>query len=118
MAEALIAHCEWKDRLYQAISAREHLDRESIASDRVCAFGQWLHDEGRQKHGHQPLYHECVTAHAEFHGQAGLVVDALNAGSYDKAAKMLAAGTVYAKASQQLSRTVIAFHKSIDPAVK
>jgi len=118
MAEALIAHCEWKDRLYLAISAREYLDRESIASDRVCAFGQWLHDEGRQKHDRQPLYHECVTAHAEFHGQTGLVVDALNAGRHDKASKMLAAGTAYAKAAQQLWRSVIAFHKSIDPAVK
>lgn len=43
MAEALIAHCEWKNRLYLAISAREYLDRESIASDQVCTFGQWLH---------------------------------------------------------------------------
>lgn len=116
MAETLIAHCEWKDRLYQAIAKREQLDRDMIASDKLCAFGKWLYAEGAAEFHALPVYQECVSTHAEFHAQAGFVAEALNAGEYEKALKMLEAKTPYAKASQQLSLKVIDLHKAIEKA--
>jgi hypothetical protein len=118
MTEALLAHCEWKDRLYQAIANREEVDRDLIASDCNCQFGKWMHGEGESRYQDQPHFRTCLGAHADFHAQAGTVADALNAGNYDQAMKMLAAGSAYAQASQALSLQVIAFNKEIQAAAK
>jgi methyl-accepting chemotaxis protein len=104
--EALRAHREWRVRFLTAISNREHMNAANIEADDGCKFGRWLHMQGTESFGHLPAYGACVAAHAEFHRQAGMVAQRINAGDYDAAKKMLSYGSDYQRASEELTRRV------------
>ena len=78
------------------------LDTGRIAQDNACALGQWLHEDGRARHGDLPAWQRCVEAHANFHRAAGSVAAAVNRGDHAAACAMLAAGTPYSGASRAL----------------
>ncbi len=102
LTDAINAHTDWKIRLRGAISDRASLDVQVIARDDCCEFGDWLHGNARDRFGALPAHQECVVAHAKFHRCAADVAEAINAGEYSKAERMLDAGTAYALASRAI----------------
>lgn len=102
LTDAVNAHTDWKIRLRGAISDRASLDVEAIARDDCCEFGDWLHGTARERFGALPAHQECVVAHARFHLCAADVAEAINAGEYSRAERMLDAGTRYALASRTI----------------
>ena len=100
--EAIRAHLQWKDRLRVAMAKHEQLQIEKVASDCCCKFGQWLHSEGKAIYGHRPEFAEVVAVHAEFHVEASRVAEVINQGLFQPADRMMAAGSDFAKISEEL----------------
>lgn len=77
MRSALDAHAAWKQRLQDVIDGKQEVPEvHKVARDDLCALGQWLHGEGRQKFAGVEEYRGLVAAHADFHLCVG---DALSA---------------------------------------
>ncbi len=103
---AVKAHSEWKLKLRMAIAKKEQLNAASIAADKVCLFGKWLHGESARKYGQMKSYAACVNHHKAFHLEAGKVARAINAGQYPEAEAMLGGGTSYASASNSIGGAI------------
>lgn len=107
------AHAEWKVKLRMAIAKKESLDAATISKDNCCALGKWLHGEAKGQFGKFPAYLDCVSKHAEFHREAGKVASAINAADFDRASKMLDAGTPYAHATSAVSSAILGLKKAV-----
>ena len=75
---AIDAHMHWRHRLenYARGQSFEQFEIESVIADHRCELGQWIHAVGRVRYGHLPQFQELDTVHADFHRQAGVIVDA------------------------------------------
>lgn len=111
LEKALTAHAEWKTKLRMAIQKKERLDEATIAGDRNCPFGQWLHGEARQNYARLPSHAACVGRHAEFHREAAAVAEAINAGKLAEAEALLANGSAYAAASNAVGMAIMALRR-------
>jgi len=116
LTEALDAHAAWKTKLRGAIAKREKLDAATICRDNACALGKWLHGEGKGSYGRHASFTDCVAKHASFHKEAGKVAEAINAGQYEDAERMLGAGTSYAQASSSVGVAIQRLRKDAGQA--
>lgn len=103
LSQAIQKHAEWKLKFRNAINGLETLDFASIATDKCCELGKWLHGEGKIKYNELASHADCVTKHAAFHVEAGKVAAAINAKRYSEAEAMLGGGTRYASASSDVA---------------
>jgi hypothetical protein len=103
---AIRDHTDWRKTFCWAISKRRSLDVASLSQDTSCAFGQWLHGDGRQAYRHLDGYQACVVAHADFHLVAAAVAQAINEQRYYEAWRMLGSGTDYSEASIALGLAI------------
>lgn len=94
------AHLKWKTRLRNAIRDGEKFDIETVRRDDCCALGKWIHSAGKGRWGHQPGFTELMRSHAQFHKQASHIAEAANRGDQSQVARMIAAGTDFAQATQ------------------
>jgi methyl-accepting chemotaxis protein len=85
----------------------------ALSKDNCCALGRWLHGEAKAQFGKAAAYGDCVARHADFHREAGKVAAAINATDFDRASKMLEAGTPYAKATSAVGSAILGLKKSI-----
>lgn len=86
MKAALDAHAAWKQRLQDVLAGRlEVPEIHKVARDDLCALGQWLHGEGRQKFGAMTEYQKLLHSHGEFHLCVGEALSAHVAGHRDEA---------------------------------
>ncbi|HUN92877.1 MAG TPA: CZB domain-containing protein [Burkholderiaceae bacterium] len=108
---AIEAHGQWKVKFRTAIRSKEKLDAATISRDNACALGQWLHGEAKGKYAALKSYGSCVDKHAAFHREAGKVAEAINAGKFDEAEKMLAGATPYASASSAVGGAIVGLQK-------
>ena len=104
---AIKAHGDWKLKLRAAISTKETLDAQSIATDNACPLGQWLHGPARKKYGNLKSYASCVEQHKLFHLEAGKVASAINAGQLQQAKAMLDGGTPYSLSSSAVGGAIL-----------
>jgi methyl-accepting chemotaxis protein len=112
LTSAAQSHSEWKVKLRLAISNKDTLDAATISKDNCCALGKWLHGEAKAQFGKFPAYGDCVGKHADFHREAGKVASAINAADFERAGKMLDAGTPYAKASSAVGSAILGLKKT------
>jgi hypothetical protein len=100
---AIEAHQRWKVRLsaYVKGQSEEKLDWKILCKDDACPLGGWLHHEARVPNAQRPLLTRLIEEHAEFHRQAGEVVQLTDAGLQDAALKRLTHGD-YARASNKI----------------
>jgi len=100
---AIEAHRKWKDRLaaYVDGTSGEKLDQGVICRDDQCTLGKWIYGEGLAQTGNLPTFHQVKAKHAEFHVNAGQVVEAVQSGHQDNAHKMLHEGS-FAKSSRDV----------------
>jgi methyl-accepting chemotaxis protein len=106
--EAIEAHRHWKVKLRQAIAEHQHLDADKICQDNQCALGQWMHGPGRTRWGSRPAFSALLEKHAEFHRSAGEVARTINSGQYDSAERLIGSGSVFARASTEVSTLLTA----------
>lgn len=111
------AHSEWKVKLRMAIQQKSKLDVATVASDRCCALGKWLHGDAKGQFAKLKPYADCVTKHADFHRAAGTVAAAINQEQFVAATAMLEAGTPYANASSAVGSAILGLKKAIAATV-
>ncbi|BBP02140.1 methyl-accepting chemotaxis protein [Sulfuriferula nivalis] len=109
---AIAAHGEWKNKLRTAILQKTEVDAATLSADNCCGLGKWLYGEGKSQFGRLPEFDKVVSAHAQFHKEAGKVAYMINAEDYAKATKALDSGTAYAKASNNVSTAIMALRRS------
>ncbi|MCP5269709.1 MAG: cache domain-containing protein [Burkholderiaceae bacterium] len=100
---AIQAHRQWKVKLRQAIGQQERLDADTLCRDDACPLGRWLHGPGGARWGGKPSFVELVDRHADFHRAAGSVARQINAGDYDRAERLIGAGSDFARASTEVA---------------
>ena len=112
--EAIEAHMRWKTRLQEYVNGTndEPLDAKVVESDDRCVLGKWIYGPGETKYRSSPLFQELVQKHALFHQCVGAVVKATDAGSKDKAMRILTEGD-YLKASQMVTTALARFSRNL-----
>ena len=108
---AIEKHAEWKVRLRQAISKEEQLDAASISKDNCCQLGHWLYGDGKSNLGHSAEFQRLITAHRDFHAEAGRVAEMINARRYSEAEQALQKGSKYIAASDTVRDAIYALKK-------
>ncbi len=111
---AIGAHGRWKTRLRIALATGEgDLDPRMICRDDACALGQWLHgfDHVARSDAH---YRLVCAVHAEFHREAGRVLDLLGHGHRHEAANVMLGE--FAECSDRLIRALTAWKHQLGPA--
>ncbi|MDE3174682.1 MAG: CZB domain-containing protein [Pseudomonadota bacterium] len=98
--DAVAAHLQWKVKFRTALTTGAALDASAVAKDNVCPIGQWLHGEAKAKYGKLVNYHQCVSAHAAFHREAGRVAQWVNQKDVAKATAALDTQSPFTSASQ------------------
>ncbi len=111
---AIKAHADWRSRLRAAAMKGEQVDADTICRDDQCPLGKWLHGSGQGRFGSKPSFVELVSAHRQFHEEAGKVARTINQGASEQAEKMLEGETPFARASQTVTRLVVQFKKELE----
>lgn len=111
LTQAVAKHVEWKTRLRTAISKKEKMDVATVSADNCCDLGKWLHGPAKSSLGSMQAYKNTVSAHANFHKEAGKVASAINAQKFTEAESMLGAGTAYAAASSAVGVAIASLKK-------
>jgi len=114
--DALAAHMNWKVKLRTAIGEKAQLDAATISRDDACVLGKWLHGEARTKYGKLPTYHQCMTAHAAFHREAGKIAKLINENKLPEAEAALGAGKPYSSASHTAVLAIQLLKKDATPS--
>lgn len=91
LREVLAAHGVWKRQLNRLLKEGDYrkLDLITIADDRICELGRWLHGPGKDTFGKLKEHHEAVEAHAAFHKAAAEMVVEFKSGNRRKAAELM-----------------------------
>lgn len=91
MKGAIDAHMAWKSRLEAQIAgnAGETLEVATVASDRNCLLGKWIHGEGRERFGDMDEYVRLRRAHTQFHLCAGAILKDAHDGSKESAVQAI-----------------------------
>lgn len=103
--KAISAHGMWKQKLRSAIDTGEcESTPEKVKADNNCGFGKWLHERIDPMVKSSPHYNEVVALHADFHKEAGVILElALNGNAVQANQKMGISGD-FAKYSAALTR--------------
>ena len=91
---AVKAHLAWKTRIQAVIngSATEQTPVETIAQDKQCDLGRWIHGEGGQYFGDSPLFLQLKETHARFHDCASKTMSMAYAGKKQEAQQSITSG--------------------------
>ena len=116
LQEAMKKHAEWRIRLRTAIIKKEKLDTVALATDNRCELGIWLHGDAKLKLGNNPIYANCVKAHAAFHKAVAEVASASNKGQYADAEKMMGAGSAFSQESNNVGMALMALDQVVRSA--
>ncbi|NOU12579.1 MAG: chemotaxis protein [Methylococcaceae bacterium] len=109
--DVLQKHSAWKVKLRAAINQKETLDADTISKDNCCDFGKWLYGDAKTQVGQRASYTECVKKHAAFHVEAGKIATLINAKKYQEADHLLAAGSTFNSASNDVGIAVMRLKK-------
>ncbi len=103
ITEAIKAHGEWKLRLRSAIVTGKSDFPVSLAcQDNRCALGRWLLSQNASTKASTRW--KCVrTAHADFHKEAGRILEMALEGKQDEASAALLYPSKYTGLSTQLT---------------
>jgi hypothetical protein len=108
---AIKAHAEWRTKLRSAAQKQEQTDAQTIGRDDCCELGHWLHGSGTSQCGSVPSFVALIAAHKGFHQAAGKVAQFINSGHGDEVEKMLGNGSVFSKASSEVTRLIVQLRK-------
>lgn len=112
---AMGAHIEYKLKLRESMDKNETLEVKTVQRDDCCKLGKWLHGPGSELFAQFTEFADLKKNHANFHVQAGLVVQKINDRDYDKAKNMLGIGMPYADATDAVCRDIVALKARVRP---
>ena len=105
--KAISAHGMWKQKLRQAINSGEcESTPDRVKMDCNCSFGKWLHHRIEPSAKESHFYDEAVELHANFHLEAGAILELALGGEVGRANDLLAIGGNFAKYSGALTKTL------------
>jgi len=114
ISKAISAHGQWKVKLRNAIDTGEcESTPDKVKMDNNCSFGKWLHYRLEDQHKNTPIFKEIVDLHADFHKEAGSILDLALKGNKDEANKMLGLGSKFASYSSQLTKKMSQWQASL-----
>ena len=103
--KAIGAHGAWKQKLRTAIETGEcESTPERVKQDNNCSFGKWLHERIDASSKSSVYYKEALNLHAEFHKEAGRILEIALNGDKDDAKALLQIGSNFAKTSANLTK--------------
>lgn len=112
--KAISAHGMWKHKLRSAIDTREcESTPDKVKMDNNCAFGKWLHERIDPSVKSSPYYSEIVNLHAQFHKEAGTILELALDGDKDQANKLMGLGQKFSKCSAALTRKMTEWKDSL-----
>lgn len=102
---AIGAHGAWKQKLRTAIETGEcESTPERVKQDNNCSFGKWLHERIEPTAKSSSYYKEALILHAEFHQEAGSILEVALKGQKDDANDQLKIGGNFSKVSANLTQ--------------
>ncbi|VAW81458.1 hypothetical protein MNBD_GAMMA12-875 [hydrothermal vent metagenome] len=103
--KAIAAHGMWKQKLRTAIDTGEcESTPEKVKLDNNCAFGKWLYERIDSSAKGSPFYTEVVSLHAEFHKEAGNILEMALNGNKEAANEQMGITKDFAKFSGLLTK--------------
>ncbi|MBF0331270.1 MAG: CZB domain-containing protein [Candidatus Omnitrophica bacterium] len=100
---ALSAHGQWYSRLQDAIkTGKSDFKPATVKTDDKCAFGKWFYSEFPAVLKNNPLHEEIKALHAEFHQEAGKILEMALEGKKEEAAKLIGGGSTFKSLSSKL----------------
>ena len=101
--KAVAAHQAWKQKLNQAIETGEcESTPERVKKDNNCSFGKWLHERIDPEAKGTPYYNEILALHAQFHREAGGILEIALSGDKKRARKLMGLGSDFSNLSANL----------------
>lgn len=109
--KAIGAHGMWKQKLREAIDlGTSSHSVATVCLDNQCEFGKWLHGLDLKTRGTNRW--QCVkAAHADFHREAGRILDLALKGKKKEAEDGLAMKSRFADVSAKLTLEMLAWKK-------
>jgi len=105
IGKAISAHGMWKQKLRIAIDTGEcESTPDKVKMDNNCAFGKWLYERIDPSVKSSPYYSEIVNLHAQFHKEAGAILEIALKGDKDQANELMGIGQNFAKCSGALTK--------------
>ncbi len=102
ISKAMWAHGQWKHRLRKAVdTGSSEFSVKTVCADDQCDFGKWLNGMPPERKGAAD-WKNIKTLHAQFHVEAGRVLELALGGRKAEAEKALGMGSGYSKASANL----------------
>ncbi len=107
ITNAISAHGQWKQKLRTAIATGEcESTPDKVKMDCNCSFGKWLHERIDPFHKTSPFYPQVVELHAQFHREAGNILELALTGHQEEASNLLSLGSDFAKYSAKLTHVM------------
>lgn len=98
--DAIKAHAVWKMKLTGYINKPDKsLNSAEVSSDNKCELGKWLHSSESATYATHTEFGMLKQAHADFHKEAGSIIQRADKGESMGAEVSLGSGSNYAKAS-------------------
>jgi hypothetical protein len=113
---AMHAHLRFRPKMQIAIDNKQEVELTQLSQD-GCELARWLANEAKTIHGNHPGLQELAEAHNSLHEETAVIAGYINAGDYDRAAKMLGLGTPFSKYSLRFTTAVSAFKESLQSAL-
>jgi hypothetical protein len=112
--QAIGAHGMWKARLRVAVeSGKSEFDPAVVKTDNKCDFGKWLHVTIAPGHKSSSHYAAIKQLHAEFHLEAGRILQLAVSGQKEAAKKDLEGAGKFSTISASLTKQMMEWKKEI-----
>lgn len=115
LEKAIAAHAAWKAKLRSAAIGGKLDTTPAVAkADNQCVFGKWLYGpEVASAEAQSEQYRGVRELHAEFHRQAGRVLEFAAAGNCTAAEKEMSLQGSYTRASSALTMALVRWRENI-----
>lgn len=112
--QAIAAHGKWKQKLRSAIDTGECDSTPfRVKQDCNCAFGKWLHQRIDSRSKATPHYSKVLRLHADFHQEAGSILELALSGDKEAARGKLRLGSPFSRVSAELTKEMGAWQQSL-----
>ena len=102
--KAISAHGQWKQKLRTAIKTCEcESTPDKVKMDNNCSFGKWLHERIDPSVKGTKFYNEVVDLHAQFHKEAGYILELALNGNKEEANSLMKLGSTFSSLSSKLT---------------
>lgn len=112
--QAILAHSNWKQTLRIAIDTGKcESTPAKVKMDNNCSFGKWLYERIDPSVKGTKHYNEVVDLHAQFHKEAGSILELALDGKKDEANERMKLGSLFSSLSSKLTLKMRAWQETL-----